>query len=69
MFRLRKDALTQVGKLPSADRPLRIWAVSDGRAGIEAQVVGLSDAIARLVSCEITVKRVGWKGRPGRLPW
>jgi len=43
--------------------------VSDGRAGIEAQVVGLSDAIARLVPCEITVKRVGWKGRTGRLPW
>ena len=39
--------------------------MSDGRAGIEAQVVGLSDAIARLVPCEITVKRVGWKGRTG----
>lgn len=49
--------------------PLRVWAVSDGRAGIEAQVVGLSDAIARLVPCEVTVKRVGWKGRKGRLPW
>jgi mitochondrial fission protein ELM1 len=43
--------------------------VSDGRAGIEAQVVGLADAIARLVPCEVTVKRVGWKGRTGRLPW
>ncbi|WP_454758884.1 mitochondrial fission ELM1 family protein [Caulobacter segnis] len=49
--------------------PLKVWAVSDGRAGIEAQVVGLSDAIARLVSCEVTVKRVGWTGRIGRLPW
>ena len=49
--------------------PLRVWAVSDGRAGIEAQVVGLSDAIARLVPCEVTVKRVGWQGRTGRLPW
>ncbi|MBO9543537.1 mitochondrial fission ELM1 family protein [Caulobacter sp.] len=49
--------------------PLKIWAVSDGRAGIEAQVVGLSDAIARLVPCEVTVKRVGWRGRIGRLPW
>ena len=43
--------------------------MSDGRAGIEAQVVGLSEAIARLVPCEVTVKRVGWKGDIGRLPW
>jgi len=50
-------------------RPLKVWAVSDGRAGIEAQVVGLSEAIARLLPCEVTVKRVGWKGDIGRLPW
>lgn len=49
--------------------PLKVWAVSDGRAGIEAQVVGLADALSRLVPCEVTVKRVGWKGRTGRLPW
>jgi mitochondrial fission protein ELM1 len=49
--------------------PLKVWAVSDGRAGIEAQVVGLSEALARLVPCEVTVKRVGWKGSIGRLPW
>ncbi|PIB90842.1 mitochondrial fission ELM1 family protein [Caulobacter sp. FWC2] len=49
--------------------PLKVWAVSDGRAGIEAQVVGLSEAIARLVPCEVTVKRVGWSGNIGRLPW
>lgn len=49
--------------------PLKVWAVSDGRSGIEAQVVGLSDALARLVPCEVTIKRVGWKGGTGRLPW
>ena len=43
--------------------------MSDGRAGIEAQVVGLADALSRLVPCEVTVKRVAWKGRVGRLPW
>lgn len=43
--------------------------MSDGRAGIEAQVVGLADALSRLTPCEVTVKRVGWKGRTGRLPW
>lgn len=60
----REFALTEAPK-----PPLKIWAVSDGRAGIEAQVVGLSDAIARLVPSEVTIKRVGWTGRIGRLPW
>jgi len=54
---------------PSPALPLKVWAVSDGRAGIEAQVVGLADALSRLVPCEVTVKRVAWKGRTGRLPW
>jgi len=58
------DDLTEAPK-----PPLKVWAVSDGRAGIEAQVVGLSEALARLVPCEVTVKRVAWKGRTGRLPW
>ena len=49
--------------------PLTIWAVSDGRAGIEAQVVGLADAVARLTPAEITVKRIAWKAPFGRLPW
>lgn len=49
--------------------PLTIWAVSDGRAGIEAQAVGLAEAIARKRPANIVVKRVGWKGRTGRLPW
>ena len=63
-------ALSGVDDLAEAPKPpLKVWAVSDGRSGIEAQVVGLSDAIARLVPCEVTVKRVGWKGRTGRLPW
>lgn len=52
-----------------AKPPLRIWAVSDGRAGIEAQVLGLAQAIGRRRKAEIVVKRIGWKGRLGRLPW
>ncbi|MES2032898.1 MAG: mitochondrial fission ELM1 family protein [Pseudomonadota bacterium] len=43
--------------------------MSDGRAGIEAQAVGLSEAVARLRTAEVTVKRIAWKGRLGRLPW
>ncbi|THD70112.1 mitochondrial fission ELM1 family protein [Phenylobacterium sp.] len=48
---------------------LTIWAVSDGRVGIEAQVLGLAEAVARQRSSEITVKRIGWKWGLGRLPW
>jgi mitochondrial fission protein ELM1 len=48
--------------------PLTIWAVSDGRAGIEAQVVGLAQAVARLRPAEIIVKRISWKAGLGRLP-
>jgi mitochondrial fission protein ELM1 len=49
--------------------PLTLWAVSDGRAGIENQVVGLAEAVARQRRATIEIKRVGWKGRFGRLPW
>lgn len=48
--------------------PLQIWAVSDGRAGIQAQAVGLAEAVARHVPARITLKTVSWKGRIGRLP-
>lgn len=52
-----------------AARPLRIWAVSDGRAGIEAQVLGLAEAVARRRPAHILSKRIGWKAGLGRLPW
>lgn len=48
--------------------PLRIWAVSDGRSGIENQIAGLAAAVARLVPAEIVVKRIGYRGQIGRLP-
>ncbi len=50
------------------DSKLTIWAVSDGRAGIENQALGLAEAFARIVPAEISVKRVAWKGPLGRLP-
>jgi mitochondrial fission protein ELM1 len=46
-----------------------IWAVSDGRAGIEAQALGMAEALARHRKATIETKRIGWKGRTGRLPW
>lgn len=44
--------------------PLQIWAVSDGRAGIENQALGLAEAIARRTPAKISVKRIQM-----RTPW
>lgn len=49
-------------------RPIVVWAVSDGRAGIEGQVVGLAQALARLAPVDLHTKRIAWKGMLGRLP-
>ncbi|WP_293907748.1 mitochondrial fission ELM1 family protein [Phenylobacterium sp.] len=55
--------------MAGGERPLRIWAVSDGRAGIEAQALGLAEAVARRRPAHIAVKRIGWPAGLGRLPW
>ena len=39
--------------------PLRIWAVSDGRAGIEGQVVGMAEALARQRKATVEVNTPG----------
>ncbi len=41
---------------PLTRRSLMIWAVSDGRAGIANQVLGLAEAVARLTPATIVVK-------------
>ncbi|MGV3579128.1 mitochondrial fission ELM1 family protein [Brevundimonas sp.] len=41
-------------------KPLRIAVVSDGRIGMENQALGLAEAVGRLTSVEIAVKRVRW---------
>ena len=48
---------------------LSIWAVSDGRTGIEAQAEGLALAVARLRPAEVILKRIAWRAPLGRLPW
>lgn len=60
------NAVTSVK--PSVAVPLSIWAVSDGRAGIEAQALGLAEAVARLTPAEVVVKRVRWPRWMRRLP-
>lgn len=49
-------------------RPLSIRVVSDGRAGIENQALGLAEAVQRLTPAEITVCRVKWRPAFDPLP-
>ncbi|WP_397418879.1 mitochondrial fission ELM1 family protein [Phenylobacterium sp.] len=55
--------------LTTSRRPLRVWAVSDGRAGIEAQALGLAEALSRQRPADVSIKRVGWRWGLGRLPY
>ena len=43
---------------------LSVWAVTDGRAGIENQALGLAEAIARRAPARIAIKRIRL-----RTPW
>jgi len=56
------------GARGSAARPLSVWVVSDGRAGIQNQALGLAEAIARLAPAEIEVKTVRWRPAFDRWP-
>ena len=53
---------------PPAERPLELWAVSDGKIGMENQALGLCEAIARLAPARIVRKHVVWKDGWERLP-
>lgn len=48
--------------------PLSVWAVSDGRIGIENQCLGLAEAIARQARADISVRRIRYKPAFDRLP-
>ena len=48
--------MRSVGFQPA--EPINVWAVSDGRAGIENQAVGLAEALARRTPIRLTTKRV-----------
>jgi len=49
-------------------RPLIIWAVSDGRAGIEAQALGLAEAVAHHTPALVSARRVAWRAPVAWLP-
>lgn len=54
--------MRNVGYQPA--EPIRVWAVSDGRTGIENQALGLAEAIGRRTPIKLTVKRIAL-----RTPW
>ncbi len=49
-------------------RSLTIWAVSDGRIGIENQALGLAEALARLTPAEVARRHVRFRPGYDRLP-
>ena len=54
--------MKSVGYQPA--EPLKVWAVSDGRAGIENQALGLAEAIGRRNPIKLAIKHVAL-----RTPW
>lgn len=54
--------------LNARPKKLTIWAVSDGRAGIESQVMGLAEAVARRTPADVVNKRLKFRGLYGKLP-
>lgn len=56
------------GARGTAARPLSIWVVSDGRAGIQNQALGLAEAVARLTPADIAIKAVRWRPMFDRWP-
>jgi mitochondrial fission protein ELM1 len=48
--------------------PLTIWAVTDGRAGIQSQALGLAEAVARQRDAQIVIKRMAWPRWMKRVP-
>lgn len=51
-----------------SETPRACWVVTDGRAGIENQALGLAEAVARLTPLDITVKRIAVRAPWARLP-
>jgi hypothetical protein len=50
------------------EAPLTVWAVTDGRAGMEAQAAGLAEALAALRPADLTVLRQPLPGVAAKLP-
>lgn len=55
-------------EIGSDQTPLSIWVVSDGRTGMENQALGLAEAVQRLFSSRIVIKRIRWRRAFDKLP-
>ena len=58
--------MRSVGYQPA--EALNVWVVSDGRAGIENQAVGLAEALSRRTTIRLTTKRIELRSPWGWLP-
>ncbi|MGE0742078.1 MAG: mitochondrial fission ELM1 family protein [Hyphomonadaceae bacterium] len=58
--------MRNVGFQPA--EPLSVWTVTDGRAGIEAQALGLAEALARRAPIKLATKRVRLRSPYSWLP-
>jgi len=54
--------------MQAPDRKISCWVVTDGRAGIEAQALGLAEAVAEFRTIEISTKRISVQAPFRRLP-
>jgi uncharacterized protein len=50
--------------LPETTETKRVWAISDGRAGLEAQVIGLAEAIGLPFEAKVVQPRWPWTMLP-----
>ncbi|MFN7621448.1 MAG: ELM1/GtrOC1 family putative glycosyltransferase, partial [bacterium] len=55
-------------EIGSDQTPLTIQVVSDGRTGMENQALGLAEAVQRLFSSRIVIKRIRWRKAFDKLP-
>lgn len=58
--------MKSVGYQPA--EALKVWAISDGRAGIENQAVGLAEALGRRTPIALTTKRIALRSPFNWLP-
>lgn len=61
-------AADYIKRMTSGSRPPECWVISDGRAGIENQALGLAEAVGRLMPLHVAPKRIVIKSPWAKLP-
>jgi len=60
--------MAQDPKTNPREGPVRLWALTDGRAGNRAQALGLAEALARRLPAEIAERRIALKPWAAAMP-